>query len=345
MKTATTIRTTCPRDCYDACGMLVKTSADGTINVVGDPEHNVSRGALCGKCSIGYNGVWRDPSMRLTRPLKRVGPKGTGRFEPSELGRGARRHRQSSQHDPRQRRRRGDLADPLHRNLLADRRHLSLAVLQPHRRDRGRPGYGVQQGRARGAAVDVRRIDARLRPAHHRRLELRDDLGRQSVDLGAACRTNIGSPRRPRPRSSSIRFATRRRRRPTCICSSTRAPTARSPSPCCMPSGRQAASIGPSSPRTRRAGRRSKVNWLRALRPGAKPSPACRRASSRRRRSSTRQDRRCCGWGRVSSASPSAAMPCARSGSCPRPPATSADTGPVSSISTAGTRAASMPAI
>ena len=82
MMAANTIRTTCPRDCYDACGVVVKTSADGTVNVVGDPAHSVSRGALCGKCSIGYNGVWRDPSVRLTRPLKRVGPKGTGRFEP-----------------------------------------------------------------------------------------------------------------------------------------------------------------------------------------------------------------------------------------------------------------------
>ena len=80
---ATAIRTTCPRDCYDACGVLVKIATDGTLNVVGDPEHSVSRGALCGKCSIGYNGIWRDPSARLTRPLKRVGPKGTGRFEPT----------------------------------------------------------------------------------------------------------------------------------------------------------------------------------------------------------------------------------------------------------------------
>ena len=80
---ATAIRTTCPRDCYDACGVLVKIATDGTLNVVGDPEHRVSRGALCGKCSIGYNGIWRDPSARLTRPLKRVGPKGTGRFEPT----------------------------------------------------------------------------------------------------------------------------------------------------------------------------------------------------------------------------------------------------------------------
>jgi anaerobic selenocysteine-containing dehydrogenase len=82
MRNAATIRTTCPRDCYDACGIVVKTSPDGTINVVGDPDHHISRGALCGKCSIGYNGVWRDPDIRLTRPLRRAGPKGAGRFEP-----------------------------------------------------------------------------------------------------------------------------------------------------------------------------------------------------------------------------------------------------------------------
>ncbi len=82
MRNATQIRTTCPRDCYDACGIVVKTSADGVINVVGDPDHHISRGALCGKCSIGYNGVWRDPDRRLTRPLRRAGPKAKGRFQP-----------------------------------------------------------------------------------------------------------------------------------------------------------------------------------------------------------------------------------------------------------------------
>lgn len=78
----TTIRTTCPRDCYDACGMLVKKTGDGPPRVVGDPDHSVAQGALCGKCSIAYNGVWRDPAVRLTRPLKRRGRKGAGDFEP-----------------------------------------------------------------------------------------------------------------------------------------------------------------------------------------------------------------------------------------------------------------------
>jgi anaerobic selenocysteine-containing dehydrogenase len=82
MINATTVRTTCPRDCYDACGVLVKIATDGTVNVVGDPDHEVSRGALCGKCSIGYNGVWRDPAARLTRPLRRSGAKGSGSFRP-----------------------------------------------------------------------------------------------------------------------------------------------------------------------------------------------------------------------------------------------------------------------
>ncbi|MGE0653332.1 MAG: molybdopterin-dependent oxidoreductase, partial [Alphaproteobacteria bacterium] len=76
----TIIRTTCPRDCYDSCGIAV-VKRGGNLKVLGDPEHPVSRGALCGKCAIAYNGVWRDPGQRLTHPLKRVGAKGEGRFE------------------------------------------------------------------------------------------------------------------------------------------------------------------------------------------------------------------------------------------------------------------------
>jgi anaerobic selenocysteine-containing dehydrogenase len=76
------VRTTCPRDCYDACGVLVRTDGVGRVTVTGDPDHEVSRGALCAKCSLAYNGAWRDPSKRLARPLKRIGKKGAGAFTP-----------------------------------------------------------------------------------------------------------------------------------------------------------------------------------------------------------------------------------------------------------------------
>jgi anaerobic selenocysteine-containing dehydrogenase len=79
-----TVRTTCPRDCYDACGVLVALEHGRVKHVRGDPDHHVSRGKLCRKCSIGYNGAYLDPELRLTVPLRRVGPKGERRFE--EIG-------------------------------------------------------------------------------------------------------------------------------------------------------------------------------------------------------------------------------------------------------------------
>jgi anaerobic selenocysteine-containing dehydrogenase len=76
------VLTTCPRDCYDACGIAVVTRDGAIRHVRGDPDHPVSRGKLCRKCSIGYNGAFLDPGARLTRPLRRVGAKGEARFEP-----------------------------------------------------------------------------------------------------------------------------------------------------------------------------------------------------------------------------------------------------------------------
>jgi anaerobic selenocysteine-containing dehydrogenase len=76
----TIIRTTCPRDCYDSCGIAVVKRRGVITKVLGDPDHPVARGALCGKCALAYNGVWRDPAQRLQHPLRRIGPKGEGRF-------------------------------------------------------------------------------------------------------------------------------------------------------------------------------------------------------------------------------------------------------------------------
>jgi anaerobic selenocysteine-containing dehydrogenase len=76
------IRTSCPRDCYDGCGIVVERTAGRVTRVLGDPDHPVSRGKLCQKCALAYNGVWRDPEARLRRPLRRRGSKPGGDFEP-----------------------------------------------------------------------------------------------------------------------------------------------------------------------------------------------------------------------------------------------------------------------
>src|SRR6202049_1928862 len=74
------VLTTCPRDCYDACGIRV-VKRNGAITAVrGDPAHAVARGWLCPKCATGYNGSWRDETKRLTRPLRRSGKRGSGSF-------------------------------------------------------------------------------------------------------------------------------------------------------------------------------------------------------------------------------------------------------------------------
>ncbi len=75
------IKTTCPRDCYDACGIVVETRNGRISKVLGDPDHAVAQGALCTKCALAYNSAWIDPSQRLLTPLRRTGAKGTGLFE------------------------------------------------------------------------------------------------------------------------------------------------------------------------------------------------------------------------------------------------------------------------
>ena len=79
---AVVVRTTCPRDCYDACGIVAELRDGHIKRIVGDPEHHRAHGALCGKCALAYNGTWIDPAKRLLTPLRRVGSKGRGEFEP-----------------------------------------------------------------------------------------------------------------------------------------------------------------------------------------------------------------------------------------------------------------------
>ena len=162
------VRTVCPRDCYDACGVLVAVREDGAIrHVRGDPDHGISRGKLCRKCTIGYNGVFLDPDARLTRPLRRAAAKGSGRFEPVSWDAALRGDRHPTFGD----RGRGsgrDRARPLHRDLLDSRPQLPDAVLHPARRHGGRPRLGLQQGWSSRARLRVRVVGDRVRSAHGR---------------------------------------------------------------------------------------------------------------------------------------------------------------------------------
>ena len=72
------IRSVCPYDCPDACGMLVEVEGGRAVSVRGDPEHPFNRGTLCPKMNR-YQDTVHSP-LRLTTPLLRSGPKGAGAF-------------------------------------------------------------------------------------------------------------------------------------------------------------------------------------------------------------------------------------------------------------------------
>jgi anaerobic selenocysteine-containing dehydrogenase len=73
-------RSVCPFDCPDTCGMLVTVENDRASKVSGDPDHPVTGGFLCSKMQH-YEQTVHSP-LRLTTPLIRTGPKGSGQFSP-----------------------------------------------------------------------------------------------------------------------------------------------------------------------------------------------------------------------------------------------------------------------
>ncbi|TGP44276.1 molybdopterin oxidoreductase family protein [bacterium M00.F.Ca.ET.228.01.1.1] len=73
-------RAVCPHDCPDTCAMKVTVESDRVIKVAADPAHPPTQGALCTKVSRYAERVHHP--QRLTTPMKRIGPKGEGRFQP-----------------------------------------------------------------------------------------------------------------------------------------------------------------------------------------------------------------------------------------------------------------------
>jgi anaerobic selenocysteine-containing dehydrogenase len=75
-----TIRGACPHDCPDTCALLT-TVVDGiAVKVQGNPVHPQTDGVLCTKVSRYTERTYH--AERILTPLKRIGPKGLGRFEP-----------------------------------------------------------------------------------------------------------------------------------------------------------------------------------------------------------------------------------------------------------------------
>ncbi|HXE20712.1 MAG TPA: molybdopterin oxidoreductase family protein [Rhodoferax sp.] len=79
-RTSTVIRGACPHDCPDTCSLLTTVENGVAIRVQGNPAHPPTDGVLCTKVSR-YTERTYHPE-RILHPLRRVGPKGCGHFEP-----------------------------------------------------------------------------------------------------------------------------------------------------------------------------------------------------------------------------------------------------------------------
>lgn len=73
-------RAVCPHDCPDTCAMRVTVRDGKAIKISGDPDHPPTQGVLCTK--VARYAERTHHKDRLLTPLRRIGKKGEGRFEP-----------------------------------------------------------------------------------------------------------------------------------------------------------------------------------------------------------------------------------------------------------------------
>ncbi|SAL63752.1 molybdopterin-containing oxidoreductase [Caballeronia cordobensis] len=73
-------RAVCPHDCPDTCAMRVTVKEGKAVKISGDPDHPPTQGVLCTKVTRYAERTHHKD--RLLTPLRRVGKKGEGRFEP-----------------------------------------------------------------------------------------------------------------------------------------------------------------------------------------------------------------------------------------------------------------------
>ncbi|VWX60439.1 putative oxidoreductase YoaE [Burkholderiales bacterium 8X] len=70
----------CPHDCPDTCSFVTTVQDGVAVKLQGNPDHFHTAGVLCTKVSRYLERNAHEG--RLVQPMKRVGPKGSGRFEP-----------------------------------------------------------------------------------------------------------------------------------------------------------------------------------------------------------------------------------------------------------------------
>ncbi len=76
-----TVKTMCPMNCHPTfCGMVVTVEDGRVTKITGDRDNPDSRGFLCVRGRAA--GEILDNPRRLTRPLRRVGPRGSEQWEP-----------------------------------------------------------------------------------------------------------------------------------------------------------------------------------------------------------------------------------------------------------------------
>jgi anaerobic selenocysteine-containing dehydrogenase len=75
-----TLPSVCPLDCPDTCSLAVKVANDQIVEVRGSDACSYTAAKVCTKVTRYYPDLIHG-EQRLTQPLKRVGPKGSGQFE------------------------------------------------------------------------------------------------------------------------------------------------------------------------------------------------------------------------------------------------------------------------
>jgi len=75
----TVVRAACPHDCPDTCALLVTVENGRAVDIAGAPDHPTTRGTLCTKVARYLERTYAKD--RVLHPLRRAGPKGSGRFE------------------------------------------------------------------------------------------------------------------------------------------------------------------------------------------------------------------------------------------------------------------------